>query len=198
MNNLVGKNAKVAAQKNNSADEELILSFLRTRSNKIFELIYDKYSSFVYRKCLSLTESEQDAQDLAQNVWIKVYFALDGFRFESKFSTWLRSITVNICINHLKTKEHFKFSDDVEENEKVALQNINNHLDVTKLLSRLSKYTRIVLTLKYVEGYSYEEIAETTGLGVSAVKMRISRAKKELLRYTSLINSISSSEKDQR
>jgi RNA polymerase sigma-70 factor (ECF subfamily) len=194
----VGKNVKVPPQKDDSTDEELILSFLRTRSNKVFELIYDRHSSFVYRKCLYLTESEQDAQDLAQGIWTKVYFALDGFRFESKFSTWLRSITVNRCINHLKTKDQLKFSDNVEENKKVALPKINNHLDVTKLLSRLSKFTRMVLTLKYVEGYTYEEIAETTGLGVSAVKMRISRAKKELLGYTPLINSVSSSEKDQR
>ncbi|NVL93324.1 MAG: hypothetical protein HWN71_09865 [Desulfobacterales bacterium] len=74
----MGKKAKVPPQKNGSTDEELILSFLRTRSNKVFELIYDRHSSFVYRTCLSLTESEQDAQDLAQDIWIKVYLRKCG------------------------------------------------------------------------------------------------------------------------
>ena len=180
----------------NPYDEELIRSFIQTRSNQVFESIYDRYSTFVYRKCLILTENEQDAQDLAQDIWIKVYFALDGFRFESSFSTWLRRITVNRCINYFKTKGRFISSEDVEED---GIQpTINNHLDVTKLLSQLSKETKILLTLKYVEGYSYEEIAEITTIGVSAVKMRINRAKEELVKYTSLINPLDSSKKEER
>lgn len=193
----MGKNAKESRPlPHDPSDEELIRSFVQTRSNQAFESIYDRYSTFVYRKCLILAENEQDAQDLAQDIWIKVYFALDGFRFESSFSTWLRRITVNRCINYLKTKGRFISSEGVEED---GIQpTINNHLDVTKLLSQLSKETRVLLTLKYVEGYSYEEIAEITTMGVSAVKMRINRAKEELVKYTSLINPLDVSKKEER
>ena len=178
-----GKNFMV---EKNPTDKELILSFQQTQSNNVFECIYDRYSLFVYRKCLLITGSEVDAQDLTQEIWIKVYFTLDKFRFESNFSTWVSRITVNRCINYLKKRGKFVSSDDIEEIENGSLPDINDSLDVTKLLSRLSIGTKALLSLKYVEGLSYEEIAEATGIGVSAVKMRIARAKKELIKYSSL------------
>ena len=165
-------------------DKELILSFQQTQSNNVFESIYDRYSSFVYRKCLLITGSEADVQDLTQEIWIKVYFALDKFRFESNFSTWLSRVTINRYINYIKKKGKFVFSEEIEEIENGSLPDINHSLDVTKLLSRLSIGTKALLSLKYVEGLSYEEIAQATGIGVSAIKMRIARAKKELIKYS--------------
>jgi len=167
-----------------STDKGLILSFQQTKSNKTFELIYDRHATFVYRKCLLMTGSETDAQDLSQEIWIKVYFALDKFRFESKFSTWLSRITTNRCINYLKRKGKLDFSEDIGEIINGSLPKINLRLDVTKLLSRLSITTKVLFTLKYIEGLSYEEIAEATGTGVSAIKMRIARAKKDLIKYS--------------
>jgi len=131
-----------------------------------------------------MTESEADAQDLTQEIWVKVYFALDNFRFESRFSTWLSRITINRCINYLKRRGKLVFSENIEEVENGSLPKINHCLDVTKLLSRLSKETKALLTLKYIDGVSYEEIAEVVGIGVSAVKMRIARAKKKLIQYS--------------
>ena len=171
-----------------SPDRDLILSFQQTQANEIFELVYDRYASFVYRKCLLMTESEADAQDLTQEVWIKVYFGLENFRFKSKFCTWLSRITINNCINYLKRKGKFVSSEDVGESENGSLPNMNHRLDVTKLLSRLSIQTRGLLILKYVDGLSYEEIVEVTGIGVSAAKMRIARAKKELVKYATGVN----------
>jgi len=167
-----------------SPDKDLILSFQKTQSNKTFEFIYDRYASFVYRRCLLITDNEADAQDLTQEIWIKVYFALDNFRFESRFSTWLSRITINRCITYLKKRGRFVFSENIEEIENGSLPKMNHYLDVTKLLSRLSKETKALLTLKYIDGVSYEEIAEVVGIGVSAVKMRIARAKKKLIQYS--------------
>jgi len=167
-----------------SPDEDLILSFQKTQSNKTFEFIYDRYASFVYRKCLFMTESEADAQDLTQEIWVKVYFALDNFRFESRFSTWLSRITINRCINYFKRRGKLVFSGDIGESENGSIPKINHFLDVTKLLSRLSKETKALLILKYIDGVSYEEIAEITGIRVSAVKMRIARAKKKLIQFS--------------
>jgi len=172
-----------------SPDKDLILSFQKTQSNKTFEFIYDRYASFVYRRCLLMTDSEADAQDLTQEIWIKVYFALDNFRFESRFSTWLSRITINRCINYLKKREKFVFSEEIEEIENGSLPDINHSLDVTKLLSRLSIGKKALLTLKYIDGVSYEEIAEITGIRVSAVKMRIARAKKKLIQFSLETNS---------
>lgn len=136
-----------------------------------------------------MTDSEVDAQDLTQEIWIKVYYALDRFRFESKFSTWLSRITINKCINHLKRAGKLVFSEDIEKSENGSLPDLNNCLDVTKLLSQLSNNNKTLLILKYVDGFSYEKIAEITGLGLSATKMRIARAKKELNQYLNKTNS---------
>lgn len=168
-----------------SPDKDLVLSFKKTQSNEIFEYLYDRYASFVYRKSLLLTGSEADAQDLTQEIWIKVYFGLNNFRLESKFSYWLNRITINSCINYLKRRDKLFFSQDIEESANGSFSEMNHILDVTKLLSRLSKQSKILLTLKYVDGFSYEAISELTGIGVSAVKMRIARAKKELIKYSS-------------
>lgn len=173
----------------NSSDKDLILAFQRTQSNQIFTFIYDRYTTFVYRKCLLMTGSEADAQDLTQEIWIKVYFYLEKFRFESQFSFWLSRVTANQCINFLKRQGKFTSSENIEDRANGSLPDINHRLDVTKLLSRVSILTRALLTLKYIDEFSYEEIGEITGLGVSAVKMRIARAKKELIKYSSENNS---------
>ena len=163
---------------------ELIETFQRTPSNDIFEHIYDRYSSFVYRNCLTLTANEADAQDISQDIWINVYFGLEKFRFESSFSVWLKRITVNRCFNYLKKNKKLDFSDVIEEIENGTHPDVNHSIDVTKLLSQLSIQVRVLLTLKYIFEYSYEEIAHIAGIHVSAVKMRISRAKDKLIDYS--------------
>ena len=171
-----------------SSDKDLVLSFQKTHSEKIFESLYDRYVSFVYRKSLLLTGSEADAQDLTQEIWVKVYFGLDSFRLESTFSHWLNRITINSCINYIKRRDKLFFAEDIEENANGSFSEMNHIFDVTKLLSRLSLRDKVLLTLKYVDGFSYEAISELTGMGVSAVKMRIARAKKELIEYSSVTN----------
>ena len=76
------------------------------------------------------------------------------------------------------------FSEDIEEGANGSFSDMNHIFDVTKLLSRLSIKNKVLLTLKYVDEFSYEAISELTGMGVSAVKMRIARAKKELIKYS--------------
>jgi RNA polymerase sigma factor (sigma-70 family) len=168
-----------------ASDEDLVLSFQKTQSEKVFEYLYDRHASFVYRRSLLLTGSEADAQDLTQEIWTKVYFGMNNFRLESKFSHWLNRITINSCINFLKRRDKLFFSEDIERSANGSLAELNHILDVTKLLSQLSKGMKMLLTLKYVDELSYEEISELTGIGVSAVKMRIARAKEELIKYSS-------------
>lgn len=172
--------------KNDPTDIELIVDFQQTQSRKAFELLYNKFSPVVYRRCLLMTGSETDAQDLTQEIWIKVYFALGDFRFQSGFSTWLIRICVNTCINYLKRARRISYSEDIGEIENGSLPDPDNCIDVTKLLSGLSIWQRMLLTLKYVEGLTYEEIAELTGKGLSSVKMTINRAKDKLLRSSSV------------
>lgn len=163
------------------SDEMLIKQLLKTKDDRYFEHLYDRYISLTYKKCLSYLEDEVDAQDVIQKVWIAVYFALPDFRQESKFSTWIYRIVVNHCLNHLKSRRNFVSLDTYDSpSQKDELQTADTKMDVTNLLARLSKEERVLLNLKFVDDLTYEEIADALELGVSAVKMRINRLKQRL------------------
>lgn len=168
-------------------DEQLVREYLKQRNQKIFERIYDRYANRVYRKCFSYGESREKVEDLAQGAWIRIYLKLELFSHKSSFSTWAYRVTVNHCINELKKNKSIIVSldklqekgfDVLQDSEEESIIQIS---DVTKILQGLSKEIKALLLLKYVEGYTYEEIASQTGLGVSAVKMKIHRAKYQLI-----------------
>lgn len=168
-------------------DHKLIQLFQATGKKEYFEPLFDKYIDISYRKCLSYLGNTEDTEDAAQEIWTKVYFSLPSFRAESAFSTWLYRICVNHCINVLKKRKSFVSMDELkisgfeQYDEKIDIEiNISNQEDVTKVLFILSKDKELFL-MKYVEGYTYEEISQVFGIGVSALKMRIARAKKKLL-----------------
>ncbi|MEA1937448.1 MAG: RNA polymerase sigma factor [Patescibacteria group bacterium] len=173
--------------KNKIEDADLVLQFQKNQNKECFEQLYDKYIDIVYRKCLSYLGNQNDAQDAAQEIWIKVYFTLLSFEHRSKFSTWLYRIVVNYCITVLKKRKYFvslnELQDtgfDVQDLSPSIDIALSNQEDVTKALSMLSKDMKALLLMKYVEEYTYEEIAQITGLSPSAIKMRIARAKKQL------------------
>jgi RNA polymerase sigma-70 factor (ECF subfamily) len=147
--------------------------------------LYRRYSDKVYQKCLAYTGNEADAGDLTQEVFIKLYTGLSSFRFQSSVSTWVHRIAINHCLNFLRTRRHFASFDEVEAGASQAgHDDMDVKLDLSESLRGLPRATRTLFLLKYVESYTYEEIAELTGLSVSAVKMRISRARRTLARGT--------------
>ncbi len=145
--------------------------------------LYRRYVDRVYQKCLAYSGNEADARDLTQEVFIKLYTGFSSFRFQSSVSTWVYRIAINHCLNFLRARRRFASFDEVEAGASQAgHDDVDVKLDLRESLRRLPGATRSLLLLKYVESYTYEEIAELTGLSESAVKMRISRAKQSLAR----------------
>ena len=163
------------------SDAELIDNLLSKKDDIYFAILYDRYITVTYRKCLSYLENEDDAQDVVQKVWIAVYFALPDFRREAKFSTWLFRITVNHCLNFLKAKKKLVPLESIAE-VSVSSETARSDakIDVTNLFNTLSHSERVLLHLKYVEELTYDEIAEVFEVSTSAVKMRTARLKKRL------------------
>jgi len=168
-------------------DNILVQKFKETGNRECFEQLYNQYTDVVFRKCLSYLRNKEDAEDVAQEIWVKVFFALSKFEQKSSFSTWLYRITANQCVNQLKKRKAFLSIDEltgegfeIKDETQDILTKISNTHDVTKTLSLLSKDMKALLLMKYMDEYTYEEIAEATGLGESAVKMRIVRTKKQL------------------
>jgi RNA polymerase sigma-70 factor (ECF subfamily) len=146
-------------------------------------ILYRRYTDRVYQKCLAYSGNEADARDLTQEVFIKLYTGFRSFRFQSSVSTWVHRIAANHCLNFLRARRHFASFDETDVEASQSGQNeMDEKLDLRDSLRRLPVATRSLLLLKYIESYTYEEISELTGLSVSAVKMRISRARQSLAR----------------
>ncbi|MEM6702389.1 MAG: RNA polymerase sigma factor [Acidobacteriota bacterium] len=159
------------------------------QSAEAFELLVERHSAYVVNTCRFQLGSEHEAEDLAQEVFTKAFFALDSFEHRSAFRTWLRRIAVNHCLNHLKKnrRQSFISLEDPALLARAELQHdpsATGELEATDdrerigwALEAMPETLRSALVLREWKGLSYQEIAEELDLGMSAVKMRIKRAR---------------------
>jgi RNA polymerase sigma-70 factor (ECF subfamily) len=153
-----------------------------------YSILVDRYKAMVYNIAYRMVGDEDTAKDLAQESFIAAYEGLGKFRFGSKFSSWLYSIVLNKCRDHLKlTKETVStdvIADVMADNRTSPEQDASasQSRDVLqKALDALPAEYREVLVLKHIEELEYEEIASITGAGVGALKVRAHRGR-EMLR----------------
>jgi len=180
-------------------DQELIGRFLAGDEGAFNRLVLS-YQNRVYGLCWRMMSNSEEAEEVAQEVFITVYKSLPDFRGDSRFSTWLYRVTVNHCKNRMKylgrrkyyQSESFDGPVETEEGEMVK-QIADEHLDpldrleqketqalVQKKLNELEEEQKAVLLLRDIEGLSYQEIAEILDLREGTVKSRIHRARLEL------------------
>ncbi len=179
-------------------DEELVQFIIHNGNTSLFGILYDRYGQKVYQKCLGFAESRDAAEDLTQDVFVKLYLNLKSFRGEAKFSTWLYSFTYNHCVNYSKSilrrqRDNVELQEETlyvsTADEEVTDEEIFS-LTVEKLqeaLGLIDPEDKIVLLMKYQDDKSIKDIAQLLELGESAVKMRLHRAKKKIVElYNSL------------
>ncbi|MDT0558753.1 sigma-70 family RNA polymerase sigma factor [Ichthyenterobacterium sp. W332] len=172
------------------SDEDLISAIVKTNNTLLFEILYDRYAGMVFNKCLGFAKDYEEAQDLTQDVFLKLFVKLASFKGKSKFSTWLYAFTYNHCVNYVTRNKEKKIqkktieAKDIENlSEKEADHSIHQ-LKVEKLkkvLNLISPNEKMILLLKYQDNLSIREISEALDLGESAVKMRLKRAKEKLI-----------------
>ena len=146
----------------------------------------------VYNKCLSFVKQSEEAQDLTHDIFVKLFVKIKTFNHRSKFSTWLFSFTYNHCVNHVqrelnKRKDKFVLTEDITEYPQSFPEVSDEQIlelkseKLTKCLELIDANDKMILFMKYQDEMSIEEIEESLGLGKSAVKMRLSRAKNRLI-----------------
>lgn len=156
-----------------------------------FEDIYKAFSSFVYNVALGITRDKADAEEVTQDVFIKAYRGLNGFRFGSLFKTWIYRITINEalnCYNRMKKDKSREVNyDDSIEAQPAARSNEDeimrgdSETRCAMLLGKLNQDQRTCLALREIEGLSYKDIAGVLRIPVNTVRSRLKRARQTLL-----------------
>ena len=157
-----------------------------------FEELLTRHYQSVYRLAYRFLYDSPEAEDITQEVFLRVFRAAQTYSPKAKFSTWLYTITKNLCFNELRKKRSvtvFSIDDEVlpelpsvDESPVLKLEEEEVKKRVLDAVKELPANLRIaVLLLKY-HGLSYEEVAEILGCTVNAVKLRVHRAKKFLTR----------------
>jgi len=155
------------------------------RGEKSFQkLLYNQYSQKMYSVCLRYSHDQDQAKDLLQEGFIRVFQNLNTFKGEGSFEGWVRRIMVNGCLESLRKPENKIFHEDVNDVESELSYEPNmRKLDVQYVLRKIQELApgyRAVFNLFVVEGYQHQEIAEMLGISESTSKSQLSRARKLL------------------
>ncbi len=142
--------------------------------------LYDQFSPKMYAVCLRYMGNADDAQDILQEGFIKIFKNLERFRGEGSFEGWVRRIFVNTAIEHIRKKKLnlslTEKEDTIEYKSVSAVDNINEK-DLLKIVSDLSPGYRSVFNLYVVEGFSHKEIGELLGINEGTSKSQLARAR---------------------
>ncbi|MFC1666546.1 RNA polymerase sigma factor [Candidatus Omnitrophota bacterium] len=153
---------------------------------RAFEEIYKSSSSFVYNVAFRVANNSKDAEEITQEVFIKVFKNLRSFNFRSSLKTWLYRIAVNTAINFKKkiSKEenkrvHYEFALNTSPDHK-GKDHDNENL-VRYLLGKLSLEHKTCIVLKEIQGLSYKEISSVLRININTVRSRLKRARQKLI-----------------
>jgi RNA polymerase sigma-70 factor, ECF subfamily len=158
------------------------------RYDEAFDLLVDRAKDKVFRLSLSMLNNETQAQDLTQEVLIKIWKALPRYSGAASLSTWIYAITRNTCLTELrKRNSHPTISLNAPEMQGMDLAaedpaQAGAQMDVAAMLARMPERYRLVITLFYLEQKSYEEVAAMLEMPLGTVKNMLFRGRQELLR----------------
>jgi len=147
-----------------------------------FEALYRRTSERVYAVCLRMSGDAERANELVQDVFVRVWQKLPGFRGESRFTTWLHRLTVNLVLQERRKRGRREAREvgapDLERYGRAARHAMpGTRVDLERAIAGLPEKARRVLVLRDIEGYKYDEIARMTGVSLGTVKAQIHRAR---------------------
>jgi RNA polymerase sigma-70 factor, ECF subfamily len=176
------------------AERELIRKAAQ-KDEVSFGKIFSLYKDYVYNVVFRILLSSEDAREVTQEVFVKVYYKLAGFRHKSSLKTWIYRIGVNTAINYLKKESKFRDKtceyDDSLENKGASdiledkINKEHKEYTINKLLNCLTPEQRACVVLNNIEGFSYEETAKILNIKVNSVRSRLKRAREKLLAFKS-------------
>jgi len=182
--------SNVTSQPQQPSEQEIRQRLGAGEFREAFERIVDLYSTKVFHLAYSMLRNETQAEDMAQEILLKVWKGLHGYNAEASLSTWIYTIARNACFTELKRRsahptvslDEPEFESTFERLESVQTRDPESgmEMDVNLLLNRLPEKYRQVITLFYLEERSYEEVSALLGIPLGTVKTLLYRGKREL------------------
>lgn len=180
-----------------SDKEKCLLSRCKTGDIDAFEQLIENHQKKVFNLALRMIGNHEDASDLAQEVFIKVYKSIRDFKEKASFSTWLYRITTNVCLDEIRKRknrdlvsldEDIKFDDNEirrqvgsdEPGPEVLVERAEIRNVIRNAINRMPVEYKTVIVLRDIQGLSYEEIAAILSCPKGTVKSRINRARQTL------------------
>ncbi len=181
-----------------SLEEQNFIKALRKGTNQAYGRLLDEYRQKVFNTCISFVPNKEDAEDIAQEVFVEVFNSISKFKGDSKLSTWIYRISVNKSLEFVRkknTKKRFGFMQSLLGNDipldrssyftefnhpGILLENKEKNEILFSAINRLPETQRIVYTLNKIDDLSYQEVSEITQKSISSIESLLFRAKKNL------------------
>lgn len=172
-------------------DDEQLVVLLKQGNQNALKQLYDKYINRTYALSLRLSGDREIAEDITQEVYVQVWQKIHNFRGDSKFSTWLQSVTSNVAISHMRKQKPWWrswFGSDEQNQQALDAQEISDDYSdydlsrsgLDKHIASLPEQARVVFVLFAIEGWRHEEISKELGIAVGSSKAQYHRAKQLL------------------
>jgi RNA polymerase sigma-70 factor (ECF subfamily) len=171
-------------------EDQKLIDTINKGDTKAYTQLVNRYKDLVYTLALRMVRNREEAEEVAQDTFIKVFKSLDRFKGDSKFSTWIYKVTYNACLDRIKKNKKHLNEVAIDEFTFNKLETIDNALDnlikeeknrlIKNCINKLPEDSSALLTLFYFEDLSLEEISKIINIEANTVKVKLFRARKKL------------------
>jgi len=171
-------------------DDQYYITKITQGDANSFAVLVDRYKDLVYTLAIRMLKNEEEAEEVSQDTFLKVFKSLAKFKGESKFSSWIYRITYNTCLDKIRKQKRDPIVVTIDEFTEHQVNTIDNALDklvekehkqlIQDCLQLLPSDVGFLLTLYYFEEQSIEEISKVIGISSANVKVKLFRSRKKL------------------
>ena len=173
-------------------EEQIIIDAIRKGQTAAYSKLVDQYKNLVYTLALRMLKHKEEAEEVAQDAFVKIYKSLPKFKGDSKLSTWVYKVTYNCCLDRLKKNRKFLNDVPIDEYTYNRVEIIDNALEqlikeerqemIRACVGKLPEDSSALITLFYFDELTLEEISKITDIEANTVKVKLFRARKRLVK----------------
>jgi len=173
-----------------TTNDQVYINNILDGDTSAFTVLVDRYKDLVFTLAFRMMKNREEAEEVSQDTFIKVYKSLTKFKGDSKFSTWIYRVAYNTCLDRLKKNKRQQYTVAIDEYTEHQVKTLDNALDqmeakekeqaIQNCLELLPSEDSFLLTLYYFEELSLDEISKIVGLKPNNVKVKIFRSRKKL------------------